>query len=135
RSCIPCHQQGTADCPEGFQSTRRLIAQRRASPHTIASYRDTFRLLLKFAEERLAKAPSGLTMEDLNAPFLGAFPGSLGEHPRKRRSEPQSALDCDPVVLSICCAGDAAALRADPTCAVDSQQAATTSAGGFSHPA
>ena len=53
--------------------TRRLIAQRKASPHTIASYRDTFRLLLQFAEKRLAKAPSGLTMEDLNAPFLGAF--------------------------------------------------------------
>ena len=53
--------------------TRRLIAQRRASPHTIASYRDTFRLLLQFAEKRLAKAPSGLTMEDLNAPFLTAF--------------------------------------------------------------
>jgi integrase/recombinase XerD len=53
--------------------TRRLIAQRRVSPHTIASYRDTFRLLLQFAKERLAKAPSGLTMEDLNAPFLGAF--------------------------------------------------------------
>ena len=53
--------------------TRRLIAQRRASPHTIASYRDTFRLLLQFAEKRLAKAPSRLTMEDLNAPFLGAF--------------------------------------------------------------
>ena len=53
--------------------TRRLIAQRRASPHTIASYRDTFRLLLQFAEKRLAKAPSKLTIEDLNAPFLGAF--------------------------------------------------------------
>lgn len=53
--------------------TRRLIAQRNASPHTIASYRDTFRLLLQFAETRLAKAPSRLTMEDLNAPFLGAF--------------------------------------------------------------
>ena len=53
--------------------TRRLIAQRKASPHTIASYRDTFRLLLQFAERRLAKAPSKLTMEDLNAPFLGAF--------------------------------------------------------------
>jgi integrase/recombinase XerD len=53
--------------------TRRLIAQRRASPHTIASYRDTFRLLLQFAEKRLAKAPSKLTIEDLNAPFLGEF--------------------------------------------------------------
>jgi integrase/recombinase XerD len=53
--------------------TRRLIAQRKASPHTIASYRDTFRLLLQFAQKQLAKAPSGLTMEDLNAPFLGSF--------------------------------------------------------------
>ncbi len=53
--------------------TRRLIAQRKASPHTIASYRDTFRLLLQFAEKQLAKAPSRLTIEDLNAPFLGAF--------------------------------------------------------------
>jgi site-specific recombinase XerD len=53
--------------------TSRLIAQRRASPHTIASYRDTFRLLLQFAEKRLARAPSRLTMEDLNAPLLGAF--------------------------------------------------------------
>jgi len=53
--------------------TRRLIAQRKASTHTIASYRDTFRLLLQYAEKRLAKAPSTLTIEDVNAPFLGAF--------------------------------------------------------------
>lgn len=53
--------------------TRRLLAQRKVSPHTIASYRDTFRLLLQFAEKQLAKAPSRLTIEDLNASFLGAF--------------------------------------------------------------
>ena len=53
--------------------TKRLIAQRRASPHTIGSYRDTFRLLLQFAEKRLAKAPSRLTLEDLHASFLGLF--------------------------------------------------------------
>ena len=35
--------------------TRRLIAQRRASSHTVASYRDTFRLLFQFAEKQLAK--------------------------------------------------------------------------------
>jgi integrase/recombinase XerD len=64
-----------ADFPSLLETffTRRLIAQRTASPHTIASYRDTFRLLLQFAEKRLAKAPSRLTIEDLNAPFLGAF--------------------------------------------------------------
>jgi site-specific recombinase XerD len=53
--------------------TKRLIAQRRASPHTIGSYRDTFRLLLRFAEKRLGKAPSRLLLDDLNAPFLGLF--------------------------------------------------------------
>lgn len=57
--------------------TKRLIAQRRASPHTIGSYRDTFRLLLQFAEKRLAKAPSRLTLEDLQAPFLGVFLDNL----------------------------------------------------------
>ena len=57
--------------------TKRLIAQRRASLHTIGSYRDTFRLLLQFAEKRLGKAPSRLTLEDLQAPFLGAFLDNL----------------------------------------------------------
>ena len=53
--------------------TTRLIAQRKASPHTVASYRDTFRLLLQFVARRLAKPPSKLTMEDLNAPLIGEF--------------------------------------------------------------
>ena len=53
--------------------TERLMNERRASPHTIASYRDTFRLLLAFAQQHIKKAPSELTLEDLNAPFIGAF--------------------------------------------------------------
>lgn len=57
---------------EGF-FTDRLMRQRQASPHTIASYRDTFRLLFAFAEKRFKKAPSELALEDLNAPFIGAF--------------------------------------------------------------
>ena len=57
--------------------TKRLIAQRRASPHTIGSYRDTFRLLLQFAEKQLGKAPSRLMLEDLQAPFLGVFLDNL----------------------------------------------------------
>lgn len=60
--------------------TQRLIGQRKASPHTIASYRDTFRLLLRFAQKRLHKSPSQLVMEDLNAPFLGAFLHDLESH-------------------------------------------------------
>ena len=53
--------------------TQRLIAQRRVSTHTIASYRDTFRLLLKFAEKRLRKPPSGLALKDLDPGLIGAF--------------------------------------------------------------
>lgn len=53
--------------------TERLIAQRRVSPHTIASYRDTFRLLLQFSQKRLRKPPSQLRLADLNAPLLGKF--------------------------------------------------------------
>lgn len=53
--------------------TKRLIAQRRASPHTIACYRDTFRLLLRFAHSRTGKAASTITLEDLDATLIGAF--------------------------------------------------------------
>ncbi|MGH9137867.1 MAG: tyrosine-type recombinase/integrase [Acidimicrobiales bacterium] len=57
---------------EGF-FTERLIGQRRASAHTVASYRDTFRLLLGFAQRRTGRAPSKLDLEDLDAVLVGAF--------------------------------------------------------------
>ena len=53
--------------------TDRLFRQRRASPNTIAGYRDSFRLLFQFAKERLGKAPSELTLDDLNVSFIGHF--------------------------------------------------------------
>ncbi len=53
--------------------TDRLMRQLQASPNTIASYRDTFSLLLKFAKEKLKKAPSKLTIKDLNASFIVSF--------------------------------------------------------------
>lgn len=53
--------------------TERLITQRHASPHTVAAYRDTFRLLLGFVEERLGKGPSQLDFDDLDAKLIGAF--------------------------------------------------------------
>ena len=53
--------------------TQRMLDQRRASGHTIAGYRDTFRLLLRFAAEQLSKMPSNLLLEDLNASFIGQF--------------------------------------------------------------
>lgn len=53
--------------------TDRLIAQRRASPHTVTAYRNTFRLLFAFAAERLGRAPSHLELTDLDPAFLGEF--------------------------------------------------------------
>lgn len=53
--------------------TERLMQQRQASPHTIASYRDTFRLLLQFAQARLGKPPTRLPFEQLDAPLIAAF--------------------------------------------------------------
>jgi integrase/recombinase XerD len=53
--------------------TDRLARQRHASPHTIAAYRDTWRLLLAFAAANTGKQPSGLEITDLNAPLIGAF--------------------------------------------------------------
>ncbi|WP_254515859.1 hypothetical protein [Novosphingobium sp. G106] len=52
---------------------QRLMHQRGVSPHTVASYRDTFRLLLCFAQRRLGKPPSDLDLADLDAPFIIAF--------------------------------------------------------------
>lgn len=68
--------------------TDRLMAQRQASPHTIASYRDTFCLLLRFIQQRIGKAPSSLSLQDLDAPLIGSFLQHLeqvrGNSPRSR---------------------------------------------------
>ena len=53
--------------------TERLIRQRQASPHTLAAYRDTLRLLLVFASARKGVEPSKLDIDDLDAPLIGAF--------------------------------------------------------------
>ena len=66
---------------------KRLISERRVSPHTIASYRDTFRLLLQFATAKLKKEPSALVLEDLNAQFISAF---LADLEQKRNNSARS---------------------------------------------
>ena len=53
--------------------TDRLMRERDASPHTIASYRDTIRLLLTYASETLGVEPSKLDLDQLDAPLIGAF--------------------------------------------------------------
>ena len=57
---------------QGF-FTRRLMQQRRASAHTIGSYRDTFRLLLQFVQAKIGQQPSQLAFEQLDAPLIAEF--------------------------------------------------------------
>lgn len=70
--------------------TDRLISQRQASPNTVAAYRDTFRLLLRFAREQTHKQPFQLDIDDLDAPMIGAFLDHLehdrGNSPRTRNA-------------------------------------------------
>ncbi len=95
----------------------RLQAQLGASNHTVASYRDTFRLLLGFASQRLARQPSKLRVEDLDAPLLSSFLKHLecerGSTPKTRNvrlaavrsffryvayAEPARSLQCQQVL-------------------------------------
>jgi integrase/recombinase XerD len=70
--------------------TDRLITQRGSSPETVAAYRDAFRLLLRFAQERTGKQPFELDLDDLDAPLIGAFLKHLeedrGNSPRTRNA-------------------------------------------------
>lgn len=61
--------------------TDRLLRQQRASPHTMASYRDTFSVRLRLTQQRLGTAPSVVTLDDLDAPVISALLDHL-EHER-----------------------------------------------------
>jgi site-specific recombinase XerD len=67
--------------------TDRLARQRRASPRTVAAYRDTFRLLLAFVQRRTGKAPFALGVEHLEAPVIVAF---LDHIEADRRNSPRT---------------------------------------------
>ena len=70
--------------------TERLITQRNASPQTIAAYRDTFRLLLRFAQQQTGRQPFQLDIDDLDAPLIGAFLTHL-EHDRRNSPRTRNA--------------------------------------------
>ena len=70
--------------------TERLMRQRQASPHTIASYRSTFRLLVRYAQRALNKPPSEMALDDFDTSLLGDFLNHLeterGNDPRTRNT-------------------------------------------------
>ena len=67
--------------------TQRLVNQKQASSHTIASYRDTFQLLLKFVQQQRGRQPSQLTWEDLDASLICAF---LDHCEKSRHNSPRT---------------------------------------------
>ena len=70
--------------------TDRLMNQREASPHTIISYRNTFCLLLDFAQKCLKKEPTNLSLGDLDAEFIVSFLNYL-EKDRKNTARSRNA--------------------------------------------
>ena len=64
-----------------------LLARKRASPETIACYRDTFRLLLRFMRQRTGAEPSALPLAALDADAVLAF---LDHLERDRTEQPRS---------------------------------------------
>ena len=68
--------------------TDRLMKQRQASPNTIASYRDTFRLLFRYLQENHNKRPSSIVLSDLSTSVITGFLNYLekqrGNKPRSR---------------------------------------------------
>ncbi len=67
-----------------------MINEKGASPHTIAAYRDTFRLLLCFSEQHTGKQPCKLQIEDLDAPLITVFLDHL-EHDRNNSPRTRNA--------------------------------------------
>jgi len=97
--------------------TERLVKQQNATPNTIATYRDTFRLLLEYAEEKTGHAPTKLRVEQINADLIRRFltncEGERRNTARSRntrlagirsffqyvsRNEPQLSLHCQKIL-------------------------------------
>ena len=83
--------------------TDRLIGQRRASRHTVASYRDTFRLLLAFAQRNIGKALSELEIQDLDSGLIGAFLEHLEVERHNGVSTRNNRLAAIPFALRLRC--------------------------------
>lgn len=80
--------------------TDRLCTQMEASRHTVAGYRDTFRLLLRFASARHGKPPVMITVEDIDADLIADFLAHV-ESARDQCAQPQHAACRDPLVLPL----------------------------------
>lgn len=70
--------------------TDRLVRERRASPNTVAAYRDTLRLLLGYTHDQTGKQPAELDVSDLDATLITGFLDHL-EHQRNNSIRTRNA--------------------------------------------
>ena len=113
--------------------TQRLMQQRQASPHTISSYRDTFRQFLKFVQQRLHKPPSRLNFEEIDAPLIVAFLDDLEKHRGVSVRSRNLRLTAIHSFFRLRSVRGTSAFRADPARARHPQQALHAHLGPFSH--
>ena len=86
---------------QGF-FTDRLVRQRQASPHTVAAYRDSLRLLLVYAAQRDRQAARRRwTSTDLDAAADRGVPGPPGDRAGQQRAHPQRPAGRGPVVVRL----------------------------------
>ena len=99
--------------------TQRLLRERNASPHTIAAYRDTIELLLRFAATHCGREPSMLDVADLDADTVARVPRSPPDRPRQQRPNPERPSGRDPFAVPICRTAPSRARPRHPTRALD----------------
>jgi hypothetical protein len=92
--------------------TERLMMQKNASPHTVASYRDCLKLLLAYMQQTTGTAPSKLEFSDLDAEVIGDFLSHLERDRGLSAREPQRPARRDPVAIRLCGAPPPRARRA-----------------------
>jgi Phage integrase, N-terminal SAM-like domain len=114
--------------------TDRLLCQKRVSPNTIASYRDTFRLLLRFVQEKTGIRPARLELTQLDAPMIGAFLEHLETERGNRRPHPERPARDDSLVLSVLRAQASRARGGDCSGARDPRQTQRATSGDVPAP-
>ena len=81
--------------------TQHMAGQKQASPRTIGSYRDTWRLFLRYALEKTGTAPAGLDIAAVDAGLVSGFLAHLEAGPRQHGTHPERPAGRDPVVLQV----------------------------------
>lgn len=103
--------------------TEHLTGQRQASPHTIAAYRDTMRLLLRFAQQQTAKEPSALNIDDPRRAADRGVPGSPAARAFEQREDAQREAGGHPLAVSVRRVASSRARRSHPARPRDPSQA------------